>query len=76
MATFYGRMQGNRKEVTRTGHSYLRTENNGWTQGIRVIGSINESGTVVHEVFLTGGSNYPGKELFLGVLENGEWFNG
>jgi len=59
MARFYGSIQGNRGEATRTGARSLSAHVRGWNVGARVVVR-DEGDRDVVLVYRTGGSNNPG----------------
>lgn len=71
MARFRGTVKGNRKEVSRSGHSILVTENNGWNQGVEVIAFVKDDKDA-HTISMNGGSHGRGGARFLGTIVDGE----
>jgi hypothetical protein len=64
MAQFRATIQGHRGEASRLGgkKSGISARVNGWNVGVLVIGSVDEDGKDLFEVYKTGGSNSPFRE--------------
>ena len=70
MSRFYASIQGNRGMATRQGFesSGIHSHTRGWNVGIRVFGSVNDTGEDEFRVILTGGSQGAKSDRRLGTF--------
>ena len=69
MSRFYGSLQGDKGEVTRSGHRSITAHPRGWETGIRVGGGDNVDGYGNRfDITVTGGSNGSRRSYDLGEV--------
>lgn len=68
MAALYGRLQGNRGEATRVGHSSIKAKLETWDGSIEV--ELEKDGTFTVRI---GDKSYPKMEVATGNVNNRTW---
>lgn len=71
MARFRATIKGQRGQASRLGSpkSGITANVNGWDVGIRVVGSVDNLGIDVYDVYLTGGSHAAHSPVHLGRFD-------
>jgi hypothetical protein len=75
MARFRATAHGNRGEASRLGTtaSGIVVTCDGWDDGVKVIGRVDETGLDVLDVYATGGSNARLALTHVGTMRRGAW---